>query len=193
MWQKWLNKKPLILETGEQFAHWFFFLRTPTERSNKTKKATRPQHHWTEREIKDKKTQHIFRTAPGILWWCHLRSRGSWNKVHTCWVVVISTLVLAVSSFTGSFFGLGFSIGAAWAPPLTCSFSFKFSCLSRTHRTKIKTGKWRKKQQDSLFDSQRTSLRWKDPSVPTQQEILWPLEIFSQFTNTDSFQIHSGL
>ncbi len=184
MRQKWLNKKPLILETGEQFAHWFFFLRTPTERSNKTKKATRPQHHWTEREIKDKKNQHIFRTAPGILWWCHLRSRGSWNKVHTCWVVVISTLVLAVSSFTGSFFGLGFSIGAAWAPPLTCSFSFKFSCLSRTHRTKIKTGKWRKGF--SIWQSENKPQMERPLSSNTA-------EIFSQFTNTDSFQIHSGL
>ncbi len=56
MWQKWLNKKPLILETGEQFAHWFFFLRTPTERSNKTKKQLDRNITELKGKLKTKKT-----------------------------------------------------------------------------------------------------------------------------------------
>lgn len=91
-------------------------------------------------------------------------------------VKVISTLVFVVSSFTGSAFGLGCSVGTAWAPPLTCSFSFKFSCLCRIHRTKIK---WRKELQDSLSDIVREQASdGKTPQFQHSRKYCGPLLYF---------------
>lgn len=61
----------------------------------------------------------------------------------------------------------------------------QFQVLLPAQNTQNQNQNWGlEEKNDSLFDtlSLRASIRWKDPSVPAQQEIL--LTIFSQITHT---------